>query len=133
MTNSSAKTNKTPMIITRGIYDLLKTFINKNKLSRHNEAKLDEELKYAQQLLRKDIPSHIVDLDKRVVVKELDTGQETEYKFVRPQKAKKKHQTISILSPIGVALLGYPEGAELSWEMPEGVKSYKIIEVSPLA
>lgn len=133
MTTISAKTNETPIVITRGIYDLLKTFINKNKLSKHNEEKLDEELKYAQQLLRRDIPSNIVDLDKKVVVKELESGQEVEYKFVRPQKAKKKHNTISILSPIGVALIGYAEGAELSWEMPEGVKSYKIMGVSALA
>lgn len=126
------KTNETPIIITRGIYDLLKIFIHKKKLSRHNELKLEEELKYAQQVIRKDVPEKIVDLGKKVKVKELETGQEYEYNLVAPQKARRKHNTLSILSPIGVALLGYPEGAELSWEMPEGIKNYKILEVNSL-
>lgn len=130
---TSAKTNQSPIVITRGIYDLLKTFINSNKLSKYNEDKLDEELKLAKQVLRKDIPAQVVDLDKKVRVKELESGTEFEFHFVRPQKARKKHNTISILSPIGVALLGYKEGEKLSWEMPEGIKSYQVLSVSPVA
>lgn len=133
MSNIIAKTNETPIIITRGIYDLLKVFVHKKKLSRHNELKLEEELRYAQQVARRDVPEKIVDLNKKVKVKDLDTNQEAEYNLVAPQKARRKHNTISILSPIGVALLGYPEGAELSWEMIEGVKRYKILEVKSLA
>lgn len=128
----SAKTNKTSIIITRGIYDLLKAFINKKKLSRYNEMKLEEELKYARQVLRKDVPLHIVDLNKKVTVKDLSSGLEYEYNLVAPQKARKKNNTLSILSPIGVALLGYPQGTSLAWEMPEGVKHYEIMEVSSL-
>jgi len=132
MSSIIAKTNETPITVTRGIYDLLKVFVNKKKLSRHNEIKLDQELKYANQVLRKDVPGKIVDLNKTVKVKELDSGLESTYNLVAPQKARRKHNTISILSPIGIALLGYEEGATLSWEMPEGVKAYKILEVSAL-
>ncbi|MNK00106.1 Regulator of nucleoside diphosphate kinase [compost metagenome] len=132
MNNIIAKTNETPIIITRGIYDLLKVFVNKKRLSRHNELKLDQELKYANQVLRKDVPEKIVDLNKKVKVKEVDTGLESTYNLVAPQKARRKHNTVSILSPIGIALLGYEEGAILSWEMPEGVKSYEILEVSTI-
>ncbi|GAB1462714.1 GreA/GreB family elongation factor [Pedobacter sp. UBA4863] len=128
-----AKTNETPIVITRGIYDLLKIFVNKKKLSRHNEIKLDQELKYAVQVLRKDVPENIVDLGKTVKVKETTSGAEYEYNLVSPQKARRKHNTISILSPIGIALLGYPQGAVLSWEMPDGVKEYQILEVKSIA
>ncbi|MNR40830.1 Transcription elongation factor GreA [compost metagenome] len=65
-------------------------------------------------------------------MKEVDTGLESTYNLVAPQKARRKHNTVSILSPIGIALLGYEEGAILSWEMPEGVKSYEILEVSTI-
>ncbi|RZK14176.1 MAG: transcription elongation factor GreAB, partial [Flavobacterium sp.] len=82
MSNIIAKTNETPIIITRGIYDLLKVFVNKKKLSRHNEIKLDQELKYANQVLRKDVPEKIVDLNKTVKVKELDSGLESTYNLV---------------------------------------------------
>ena len=133
MSNTAVKTNETPIVITRGIYDLLKSFIHKRKLSPHNALKLDEELKFAQQVLRREMPQNIVDINKKVKVKDLAAGEEFEYTLVNPQYARKKHNTLSILSPIGVALLGYAEGAELSWEMPEGVKSYKILAVSPLS
>lgn len=132
MSTIVAKTNETPIVLSRGIYDLLKAYIQKKRLSRHNELKLEEELKSAKQIVRRNIPEKIVDLNKRVRIKELDSEQEFEYNLVAPQKAKRKNNTLSILSPIGVALLGYEEGAELSWEMPEGIKSYKILEVSPL-
>lgn len=131
--SNTAKTNETPIILTRGIYDLLKAFIYKKKLSPHNALKLEEELKTAQQVVRRDIPANIVDINKKIKVKDIEAGEEFEYNLVNPQNARRKNNTLSILSPIGVALLGYAEGAELSWEMPEGVKTYKILEVSPLA
>lgn len=95
--------------------------------------KLEQELKYAQQVLRRDLPEKIVDLNKKVRVKDLSSGTEQTYNLVAPQKARRKHQTMSILSPIGIAMLGYEEGAILSWEMPEGVKEYQILEVKPIA
>lgn len=132
MSNIEVKTNETPIIITRGIYDLMKSFIHKKRLSPHNEAKLEEELKFAQQVVRREMPDNIVDINKKVKVKDLEAGEEFEYNLVNPQNARRKNNTLSILSPIGVALLGYAEGAELSWEMPEGVKSYKILSVNSL-
>ena len=132
MSNTTVKTNETPIIITRGIYDLLKSFIHQRKLSPHNALKLEEELKTAEQVVRKDMPQNIVDINKKVKVKDLVANEEFEYNLVNPQHARRKNNTLSILSPIGVALLGYAEGAELSWEMPEGVKSYKILAVNPL-
>jgi len=132
MNHIIAKTNATPIIITRGIYDLLKVFVNKKKLSKHNELKLEQELKYAHQVLRKNLPDKIVDLNKMVKVKEVGSDLESTINLVSPQKARRKHNTVSILSPIGIALLGYEEGAILSWEMPEGIKSYEILEVSKI-
>lgn len=132
MTNTAIKTNETPIILSRGIFDLLKDHLKRKKLSRHNELKLELELKFANQVLRKDIPSTVVSVDKSVKVKDLESGIEHTYNLVAHNKAKNKNKTLSILSPIGVAMLGYEQGAELTWEMPEGIKSYRILEVSDL-
>lgn len=132
MDTTSIKINNTPIILSRGIFDLLRAHIRSRKLSKYNEAKLVLELKSANQVLRSELPADIVDVDTRVRVKELATGNEFTYDLVAPAKARRKHNTISILSPIGVAMLGYPQGADLQWEMPDGVKVYRIEEVSAL-
>ena len=127
-----AKKNSKSIILTTGIYDLLKDQLRLRKLSPFNEEKLKLELRSATQVLRKDLPEDTVTVDKAVKIKHLETGIESSYKLVAPAKAKNKHNTISILSPIGVAMLGYSAGDELSWEMPDGVQEYKIMEVSNL-
>lgn len=99
-------------------------------MSKYNEAKLELELKSASQVLRCNLPDNVVDVDTRVKVKEIATGDEFTYDLVAPGKARNKHNTISILSPIGVAMLGYPQGAQLQWEMSEGVKVFRIEAVS---
>lgn len=130
MSNLQAKKNSKSIILTTGIYDLLKDQLRLRKLSAFNEEKLRLELRSATQVLRKDLPEEIVTVDKTVKVKHLDTGIESSYNLVAPAKAKRKNNTISILSPIAMAMLGYSESDELSWEMPEGVQEYQIIEVS---
>jgi regulator of nucleoside diphosphate kinase len=132
MNTTAIKLNNTPIILSRGIFDLLRAHIRTRKLSKYNEAKLELELKHASQVLRSELPVNVVDIDCRVRVKEIITGQEHTYDLVAPGKARRKHKTVSILSPIGVAMLGYPQGAELQWEMPEGVKAYRIEEVTKL-
>jgi len=133
MTNTPVlKIDNTPIILSRGIFDLLRAHIRSRKLTKYNEAKLDLELKLATQVLRSALPENIVDIDTRVRVKEVSSGNEYSYDLVAPAKARNKHQTISILSPIAVAILGYPQGAEVQWEMPDGLKVYRIEEVTKL-
>lgn len=118
------------IILSTGIFDLLKDHIRRRKLSKYNQEKLEKELRNARQILSKDIPADVVTVNTKVRVKELATGQEFTYTILPPAKARNKHNTISILSPIGVAMVGYSQGSELRWEMPEGLKAYRIEEVS---
>jgi regulator of nucleoside diphosphate kinase len=120
----------TSIVLSTGIFDLLKDHIRRRKLSRYNQAKLEMELRNARQILNKDLPADVVTVHTKVRVKELETGEQFTHIILPPAKARVKHNTISILSPIGVAMVGYCQGAELSWEMPEGVKTYRIEEVS---
>lgn len=131
MQTTAIKITETPIILSRGIFDLLKDHLRRRKLSKYNEDKLELELRSAEQVLRKAIPAGTVTVDTKVTVKEVSTGDTYVHHLVAPAKAKRKHNTISILSPIGVAMLGYQEGAEIQWEMPEGLKVYRIEKVEP--
>lgn len=120
------------IILSTGIYDLLKDQIRRRKLSKFNEAKLERELRNAKQVLRRDLPADVVTADTRVTVKDLESGAETTYKLVGPTKARRKNETMSILSPIAVAMLGYASGSQVQWEMADGIRNYQIVEVAPL-
>jgi regulator of nucleoside diphosphate kinase len=133
MNTASIKINDTPIVLSTGIYDLLKDHLRRRKLSKYNEAKLELELKHAKQVLRNDLPADVVTVDTNVKVKELESGREFSYKLVAPARARRKNNTLSILSPIGVAILGYTQGAVVQWEMPEGIKQYQIEEVIKLS
>lgn len=131
MTNS-IQVLDTPVILTTGIYDLLKEHIRRKKLSKANEAALEAQLKKARQVLRKDLPADVVTVDTLVTVKDLETGDTQEYKFVGPDSAKKKNGTVSILSSMGIAMIGYPAGAVIEWEFNEAIKKNQIIKVTPI-
>ena len=131
MTNS-IQVLDTPVILTTGIYDLLKEHIRRKKLSKANEAALEAQLKKARQVLRKDLPADVVTVDTLVTVKDLETGDTQEYKFVGPDSAKKKNGTVSILSSMGIAMIGYPAGAVVEWEFNEAIKKNQIIKVTPI-
>ena len=133
MTTSIISTQpNNPIILSTGMYDLLKEQLRKRKLSKYNEDKLTLELKNAIQVLKRELPHDVVTVDRAVRVQELSSGEETTYRLVAPDKAKRKNNTISILSPIGVAMLGYRQGAQVRWEMPDGIKEYRIVEVNDL-
>lgn len=132
MTNHSIQILDTPVILTTGIYDLLKDHIRRRKLSKANEAALEAQLKKAKQVLRKDLPANVVTIGTLVSVKDLDTGQTQDYKFVGPETARKKNGTVSILSPMGIAMIGYPEGAVIEWEFNEGIKKNQIVKVTTI-
>jgi regulator of nucleoside diphosphate kinase len=127
--NTEVKTSAQPIMVTTGMYDLLKEELRKRKQTKYNEEKLRLELREAQQVLKKDIPENVVAVNKTVKVRDVNTGEELIYKFVAPDKAKRKNLTHSILSPVGVALLGYSEGTEVVWEMTDGIKTFTILEV----
>jgi regulator of nucleoside diphosphate kinase len=72
---------------------------------------------------------NIVKMNSVVHIKDLDTGQEYEYTIVYPEFADSSQNKISILAPIGTALLGYKKGDTISWEVPKGKRKLKILNV----
>lgn len=121
------------IILSRGIYQLVKTHIKQNnRLSESNKKQLETELKSARVVDRKSFPEEIVGVNRSVTVRDMETDQEFKFDLVNPAKAKIKNNKLSVLSPIGLALVGYGVGSEIQWEMADGTKKYRIEEVSIL-
>lgn len=96
---------------------------------KENFSKLYGEIKKAQIVNPVDFPSDVVRLGSTVVVKDLETKRDLEITIVLPQYADIKQKKISVLAPIGTALIGFRKGHNVSWNVPAGKKDFKIMEV----
>jgi regulator of nucleoside diphosphate kinase len=87
---------------------------------------LAEELDRAEVVSSDELPSDVVAMNSRVIVTDLDTGQRHDYQIVFPRDADLSEGKISVLAPIGTALLGYSVGHEIEWAVPAGVRRLRI-------
>ena len=65
----------------------------------------------------------------RVLLENMETGQDVEYQLVGPDESDVEKGRISIVSPLGQALLGKKPGDELVVEVPGGKRAYELIEI----
>lgn len=119
----------TNILLTTGVYDLVKDHLRRKKVTQVQEEILLAELRNAKQVLRKDLPEEIVTIGKKVTLKDLSTNQEMEYNFVGPDQAKPKKNRHSILMDEGLATVGYKTGDIINWPTAEGDKKYQILNV----
>ena len=72
-------------------------------------------------------------MESCVEFEDLATGEVEEYTITFPDRANVEHKRLSILAPIGTALIGCREGNIVSWSTPGGVRRLKIRRVTPPA
>ncbi|HYH57261.1 MAG TPA: GreA/GreB family elongation factor, partial [Anseongella sp.] len=60
---------------------------------------------------------------------DLDTAREFEISIVYPGSANIAEKKVSVLAPIGTALLGCTEGNIVEWEMPAGIKKFRVKKI----
>ena len=68
-------------------------------------------------------------MNSKVRVTDLDTGESRVYTLVFPHDADYKEGRISILAPLGTALLGFQAGDVVEWRMPAGTRKLRIDEI----
>lgn len=121
------------ILLTTGVYDLIKDHLKRKKTTLKEEEILLLQLKKAKQVTRKSLPLDVVTVDSKVIIKNLITNEEEIHTFVAPDKAKRRNNTESILSTLGLALVGCKVGDEVSWDFEEGQKKLQILNVERLA
>lgn len=92
---------------------------------------LESELGRAQVVEPTAIPPDVVTMNSKVRFVDESNGQEREAQLVYPQDASAAEGRISILAPIGSALIGLRAGDTIDWPMPNGrSKRLRIVEVT---
>lgn len=123
----------TNIILTTGLYDLIKDHLRRKKVTAEQENILTKELRHAEQILRRDLADNIVTVGKKVTIKELNSNQEYQLNFVSPEKAKPKKNRHSILMDEGLATIGYKIGDVIEWAANDGTKKYEILNVEAVS
>lgn len=86
-------------------------------------------LERTQTLTASQAPVDRVTMGSVARVQDLDTQREVTYTLVWPDEANPAQGKVSVLSPIGAALLGRQVGVEFDWEAPEGARRLVVREV----
>ncbi len=100
-----------------------------NGVNPENLNRLEEELNRATVVQPKDVPPDVITMRSTVRLKDLKTDEEMVYRLSFPTEANFDEGKISILAPVGMAMLGYRRGDVIEWEVPSGMRSLQVEEV----
>lgn len=90
---------------------------------------LDMELARAEVVSQKEIARDVVTMNSDVVYEDSATGTQRQIRIVYPKDADADRGWVSILAPLGLALLGMRVGQTVDWELPSGTRQLRVVDV----
>jgi len=122
------------LVLRKDDYKLLISYLNggygKTAFDRRNAEDLRAELKKAKLVNKENFPVDVVRLNSKVRIKAEDKDEVIALMLVTPDKANIKEKRISIMAPIGTALIGFRQGQKVKWQVPAGKRTFTIVEVT---
>lgn len=95
---------------------------------------LTEELERAIVVQKEQVPADVVTMHARCTYIDQRLGTQREIELVYPDEADPSVGKISVLTPVGSALLGLRVGQEIAWDFPDGsVRCLKVAGVTQAA
>lgn len=121
------------LIIEKKEFQLLESLLRsiqyaKDESYKGSMKKLAEELTTANIISEEEFPADVIRFNSIVEIEVFD-GAVKKYQLVRPEESNVSLNRISILAPLGSALIGYSTGDEITWHFPGGEKKIKILSV----
>lgn len=121
------------IIIEKKEYVLLKRFMNlsgyyKDDTLRDSVKKLLGELELALICDEQDMPKDVIRFNSTIEIAS-QNGWHRKFKLVMPNESDIKNDKISILTPMGAAVMGYAEGDTITWQFPSGEQILTIEKV----
>jgi regulator of nucleoside diphosphate kinase len=91
---------------------------------------LEGEIARATIVPPKRLPDTVVSMSSTVWFRDLDDDEIECFTLVYPHEADVDNDRISVLAPIGMALLGYRVRDVVKWRVPQGTRRFEIVKVS---
>jgi regulator of nucleoside diphosphate kinase len=125
--------NHTPIYISRDDHSKLHLLLATLPASNGNSTlrKLRDELDRAAVIDPAALPPDIVTMESTVQYEDLGSGEIEEYTLTFPDRADIEKKRLSILAPIGTALIGCRVGDVVNWSTPGGTRQLKIRRATP--
>ena len=125
-------TSSRAILVTESDMTLLRTMLEfrrgSNSRDEQHVEMLERELEHASVVPSEDIPPDVVTMHSRVLIQDVETGIEVGYTLEFPAAAHRPGM-LSVLAPIGTALLGYKEGDVIEWPVPRGVRRVRVLKI----
>jgi regulator of nucleoside diphosphate kinase len=90
---------------------------------------LERELARAVPVKAEDVPATVVTMNSEVEVVDLATDERRSITVVFPSMASVEEKRVSVLAPLGTALIGSREGARVAWQTPRGPRELQVKRV----
>jgi regulator of nucleoside diphosphate kinase len=117
------------IVVTDRNLEALVGLLSAHRRSREIDA-LEAEIERAQVVEADAIDCNIVTMNSRVCFQDEDSGERQEITLVYPHEADVSANRISVLAPVGAALLGLAVGQVIAWPVPSGLpRRLRIIAV----
>jgi len=85
---------------------------------------LNDELDRAQMCAPEDMPHDVVSMNSQVKFRDLTSGEERVRTLVFPANMTDSSSQLSVMAPVGAALLGLRTGSTIHWELPGGASTH---------
>lgn len=90
---------------------------------------LDAELARARVVPQREVEAEVVTMNSEVLYEDTVSHVQRKVRVVYPKDADMSRGWVSVLAPLGSALLGLRRGEEIEWRMPGGVRRVRVVEV----
>lgn len=91
--------------------------------------RLSEELQSAKVVDEEEFPNDVIRFNSLITVATTDDSWENTFQLVLPSESNAALKKVSILAPMGAAVMGYAKGDKIEWEFPAGIKTLTIKNV----
>jgi len=122
-----------PIAITQFDFDRLEKLVDRLRTRDNMPAvakALEEELDRADIVDPREVGSDVVTMNSEATVRDLGTGEVETLRVVFPGAAAPSKGAISVLAPLGLALLGTRAGEEVTWDMPGGPRRLRVERIT---
>jgi len=119
--------------VTQFDFDRLEKLVQRLR-TRDNQPELanalEDEIESADIVDPRQMPANVVTMNSEVVVRDLATDEVEKLRVVFPGAAAPGRGAISVLAPLGLALLGTRTGDEVSWDVPGGSRLLRVESIT---
>jgi len=118
--------NAPTLVLTAADYERLQHLIT--GADSPEAEQLDLELARAQIVAPDEIAQDVVTMNSEVVYEDIVSHVRRQVRVVYPKDVDVDKRWVSVLAPLGSALIGMRVGQEIEWAMPRGVRRLRIVE-----